>query len=92
MEMVVLLTVLQTVGTSHFPVQRLAYWHRKQIHYSIIDLLRTTSIYIELKILGDICLNMKTFLSSKSSSDLGAFFSSWTLRRRMGMSFSCAHF
>ena len=45
--MVVLLTVLQIVGSSHFPVQRLTYGYRKQIHYSIIDLLITTSFYIE---------------------------------------------
>ena len=40
MEMVVLLTVLQTVGTSHSPFQRpCPIGYRKQTHYTIIDSL-----------------------------------------------------
>ena len=47
MGILVLLTVLQTVGTSRFIVQRIPYQYRKQTHDSIIDLLIATPSYTE---------------------------------------------
>ena len=92
MEMVILLTVLQSSG--HLPFPNLTMCptrHRKQAHYSIIDLLIATPSYIKTWD-TDTSIWKLLFLTSKFSSNWGSRLFSWTLRRRIGRRLSCPVF